>query len=52
MTDEEIFGIKEVFSYLELAAKMLYRLAFDVELVVSKVGGSYRFRKYEIDVWG
>lgn len=51
MTDEEIFTIKEVSSYLELAEKTSYRLASEGKLPGFKVGGSWRFRKSEIDRW-
>lgn len=51
MTDEEIFTIREVSSYLELAEKTSYRLASEGKLPGFKVGGSWRFRKSEIDRW-
>ncbi|MCB9985905.1 MAG: helix-turn-helix domain-containing protein [Micavibrio sp.] len=51
MTDEEIFTIKEVSSYLKLAEKTSYRLASEGKLPGFKVGGSWRFRKSEIDAW-
>tara|TARA_Y100001934_G_C12312721_1_gene755776 strand:- start:469 stop:660 length:192 start_codon:yes stop_codon:yes gene_type:complete len=51
MTDEEIFTIKEVSGYLKLAEKTSYRLASEGKLPGFKVGGSWRFRKSEIDAW-
>ena len=51
MTDENIFTIKEVSSHLKLAEKTSYRLASEGKLPGFKVGGSWRFRKSEIDRW-
>ena len=51
MTLEEIFTVKEVASYLKLAEKTAYRLASEGKLPGFKVGGSWRFRKQDIDSW-
>lgn len=51
MADDEIFTIKEVSGYLKLAEKTAYRLVSDGKLPGFKVGGSWRFRKSEIDRW-
>lgn len=51
MAGDDIFTIKEVAAYLKLAEKTVYRLAADEELPAFKVGGSWRFRKAEIDKW-
>lgn len=51
MSKDEIFTIKEVAAYLKLAEKTTYRLALEGELPGFKVGGSWRFRKSEIDRW-
>ena len=51
MADDEIFTIKEVAAYLKLAEKTAYRLASEGKLPGFKVGGSWRFRKSEIDRW-
>lgn len=51
MADDEIFTIKEVADYLKLAEKTAYRLASEGKLPGFKVGGSWRFRKSEIDRW-
>jgi len=51
MADDEIFTIKEVAVYLKLAEKTAYRLASEGKLPGFKVGGSWRFRKSEIDRW-
>ena len=46
---DEILTLKEVASYLKLAEKTAYRLASDGELKGFKVGGSWRFRRDEIE---
>ena len=51
MNESEIFTIKEVAAYLKLAEKTAYRLASEGKLPGFKVGGSWRFRKSEIDRW-
>ena len=51
MANDEIFTIKEVAAYLKLAEKTAYRLASEGKLPGFKVGGSWRFRKSEIDRW-
>lgn len=47
----EIFTIKELSLYLKLTEKTAYRLASEGKLPGFKVGGSWRFRKTEIDSW-
>ncbi len=51
MSGADIFTIKEVATYLKLAEKTSYRLASEGKLPGFKVGGSWRFRKSEIDTW-
>lgn len=51
MASDDIITIKEVAAYLKLAEKTVYRLAADEELPAFKIGGSWRFRKAEIDKW-
>jgi len=48
---DDILTIREVAELLKLAEKTVYRLAADGELPGFKVGGSWRFRKTEIDRW-
>jgi excisionase family DNA binding protein len=47
----EIMTIREVAAYLKLTEKTTYRLASAGELPGFKVGGSWRFRRSEIDRW-
>ena len=51
MADDEIFTIKELAAYLKLAEKTAYRLTSELKLPGFKAGGSWRFRKSEIDRW-
>jgi len=50
MTDE-ILTLKEVAKYLKLAEKTAYRLTAEGRLPGFKVGGSWRFRKADIEKW-
>ncbi len=50
MTDE-ILTLKEVANYLKLADKTAYRLAAEGKLPGFKVGGSWRFKMEEIEIW-
>lgn len=43
--------IRELAAYLKMAEKTLYRLAGEGAVPGFKVGGSWRFRKSEIDKW-
>lgn len=50
MTDE-ILTLKEVAEYLKLAEKTAYRLAAEGKLPGFKVGGSWRFKRGDIERW-
>lgn len=50
MTDE-ILTLKEVAEYLKLAEKTAYRLAAEDKLPGFKVGGSWRFKREDIESW-
>lgn len=43
--------LKEVAQYLKLAEKTAYRLASEGKLPGFKVGGSWRFKKIDIEEW-
>lgn len=49
--NNEILTIKEIAQYLKVTEKTIYRLAADDKIPAFKVGGSWRFRKFEIDRW-
>jgi excisionase family DNA binding protein len=50
MTDE-ILTLKEVADYLKLAEKTAYRLAAEGKLPGFKVGGSWRFKREDVQSW-
>ena len=49
--ETDILTIKEVAEYLRITEKTAYRLASERQIPGFKVGGSWRFRKGEIDAW-
>ncbi|MFT6072965.1 MAG: excisionase family DNA binding protein [Dasania sp.] len=51
MNNDEILTISELCAYLKLAEKTAYRLVSEGKIPGFKVGGSWRFRKLEIDRW-
>jgi excisionase family DNA binding protein len=48
---DQILTLKEVADYLKLAEKTAYKLAAAGQLPGFKVGGSWRFKKSDIDAW-
>lgn len=51
MENDEILTIHELSAYLKLNEKTAYRLAAKGDIPGFKVGGSWRFRKAEIERW-
>lgn len=49
--DDEILTLKEVAEYLKLAEKTAYRLAAEGKLPGFKVGGSWRFKREDVQNW-
>ena len=49
--NDEIMTLKEVATYLKLAEKTAYRLAAEGKLPGFKVGGSWRFKKADVENW-
>ena len=49
--NDEILTLKEVAVYLKLAEKTAYRLAAERKLPGFKVGGSWRFKRSEVELW-
>jgi len=49
--DADILTLPEVAGLLRLSEKTTYRLAAEGKLPGFKVGGSWRFRRIDIDVW-
>ena len=50
MTDE-ILTLREVAEYLKLTEKTAYRLAAEGKLPGFKVGGSWRFKRIDLEAW-
>ena len=50
MTDQ-ILTLKEVAAYLKLTEKTAYRLASEGKLPGFKVGGSWRFKRLDLEQW-
>ncbi|KPM01480.1 methylation-associated defense system helix-turn-helix domain-containing protein MAD1 [Vibrio splendidus] len=50
MTDQ-ILTLKELAEYLKLAEKTAYRLASEGKLPGFKVGGSWRFKRADLEAW-
>lgn len=48
---EEIMTLKEVALYLKLTEKTAYRLAAEKKLPGFKVGGSWRFKRVDLEKW-
>ncbi len=51
MIDNDILTMKELASYLKIAEKTAYKYALEGKLPGFKVGGNWRFRKYDLDLW-
>ncbi|EGR2414866.1 methylation-associated defense system helix-turn-helix domain-containing protein MAD1 [Vibrio cholerae] len=49
--NDQILTLKEVAAYLKLAEKTAYRLASEGKLPGFKVGGSWRFKREDLDAW-
>lgn len=47
----DIMTIEEVAEYLKLAEKTAYRLVAEGKIPGFKVGGSWRFKRSEIEKW-
>ena len=53
MTDpeDEILTLDEVAAYLKAGKRTVYRLAQKGEIPAIKLGGTWRFRRSELDRW-
>lgn len=49
--DSEILTLDEVAAYLEAGKRTVYRLAQKGEIPGFKLGGTWRFRRTELDRW-
>lgn len=50
-SDAEILTIKQVADYLKVTERTIYRLAAAKKIPAFKVGGTWRFRKVDIESW-
>lgn len=48
---DQILTLKEVATYLKLAEKTAYRLVSEGKLPGFKVGGSWRFKRDDLEAW-
>jgi excisionase family DNA binding protein len=48
---DEIFTLDEVSAYLKAGKRTVYRLAQSGEIPAFKLGGTWRFRRSELDRW-
>lgn len=51
IVEPEIMTIRQVAGYLHVTERTIYRLAAAKGIPAFKVGGSWRFRKSDIDQW-
>ena len=51
MNDTDIMTVREVAEYLKVNERTIYRLVANGGIPAFKVGGSWRFRKAEINRW-
>lgn len=49
--DGEILTLDEVATYLKAGKRTVYRLAQKGEIPAFKLGGTWRFRRSELDSW-
>ena len=50
-TGDEILTLDEVAAYLKAGKRTVYRLAQKGEVPAFKLGGTWRFRRSELDRW-
>jgi len=49
--EDEILTLDEVAIYLKAGKRTIYRLVAEKKIPAFKVGGTWRFRKVDIDSW-
>jgi excisionase family DNA binding protein len=50
-TGDEILTLDEVAAYLKAGKRTVYRLAAEGKIPAFKLGGTWRFRRTELDRW-
>ncbi|CAB3628792.1 methylation-associated defense system helix-turn-helix domain-containing protein MAD1 [Achromobacter aegrifaciens] len=48
---DEILTLEEVAAYLKAGRRTVYRLAAEGKIPAFKLGGTWRFRRTELDQW-
>ena len=48
---ERLLKLKDVAKYLTITTRTAYRLVRDGQLPAYKIGGSWRFKKREVEAW-
>lgn len=51
LDNDEIYTLEEVSAYLKAGKRTVYRLAQNGEIPAFKLGGTWRFRRSELDHW-
>lgn len=51
ITESEILTLDEVAAYLKAGKRTIYRLATEGKLPAFKLGGTWRFRRSDLDEW-
>ncbi|WP_176331625.1 methylation-associated defense system helix-turn-helix domain-containing protein MAD1 [Burkholderia vietnamiensis] len=49
--ESDILTLEEVAEYLKASKRTIYRMAQKGEIPAFKFGGSWRFRRQELDAW-
>ena len=49
--DDEILTLDEVAAYLKAGRRTVYRLAANGQIPAFKLGGTWRFRRSDLDEW-
>lgn len=49
--ESEILTLEEVAAYLKAGKRTVYRLAQKGEIPAFKLGGTWRFRRSDLDLW-
>ncbi|MBX7134187.1 MAG: helix-turn-helix domain-containing protein [Fimbriimonadaceae bacterium] len=49
--EDEILTLDEVAAYLKAGKRTVYRLAADQKIPAFKLGGTWRFRKADLEQW-
>ena len=50
-TDGQILTLDEIASYLKAGKRTVYRLAKQGAIPAFKLGGTWRFRRSDLDLW-